>query len=184
MEKLKNKLAETEGATFLGTVVLFLAGMVFFAILFEFVRVKLVVANVKTSYERAVRTVASENYNEVYAGFREEVSAGGQYSGGPEGGGDEQEVPEWEPLHDNGDIENELAELLDLEEENGKLASKESGYSLSNFRVSVKDASDSSLHRYEIAGQLKVNVTFSVAGIAASSVELPVKIQTKYAEKY
>ena len=184
MEELKEKLSDTEGATVLQIVGLFLIGMVCFSVIFEYVRVKIVVENVKAAYERAVRTVAAENYNETYAGFREEISVGGEYSGGPEGGGDENELPEWETLHDNGDIESELAELLALQEENEKLVSDESGYVISDFKIAVKDAKDSSLCRYEISGQLKLEVPFSIAGIAVSKVELPVKVQTKYAENY
>lgn len=184
MEKLKEKLSDTEGATVLQIVTLFLIGMVCFSVVFEFIRVKIVVESVKSAYERAVRTVASENYNETYAGFREEISTGGEFSGGPEGGGDENELPEWETLHDNGDIENELAELLDLKEESGKLFSDESGYVISDLKIAVKDAKDSSLCRYEISGQLKLAVPFSIAGIAVSKVELPVKVQTKYAENF
>lgn len=181
--KTKEKLKEKEGGTVFPIVMLFLMGMLLFSIIFEFVRIKIVASGIKDAYENAVRTVAVENYNETYAGFREEVSVGGQYIGGPEGGGEE-EIPEWESLHDLGDVEDELSTLLGLREENGILISEESGYELSEFEVQVKDAQDSVLRKYEIKGNLKLKIPFAIGGIAASQVTIPVTIQTEYSEKY
>lgn len=184
MEKLKEKMKETDGATVFHSVVLFLVFLYIFAIGFEYLRVSLVVSNIKSAYERAVRTVTVENYNETYAGFREEVlGVGGQYIGGPEGGGEEA-VPEWEELHDTGDIENELIELLDLQEDENALVNVESGYTLSDFKVQVKDAVDSELHRYEVVGELNLSVAFGIGEILKSQVQIPIQIQTKYSEKY
>ena len=180
MEKLKGKLKEDEGATFFHMV--FLVGMCLFNILFEFVRVKLIIENVNSAYVRAIRTVTTENYNEVYSGFREDVYIGGQYSGGPEGGGDE-EYPEWESLHDTGDVEEELAELLVLSASNGTLKS-ENGYSLSGFDIEVKDGNASELGRYEVRGKLELSVSFAIGGFAVGKVEFPVKVQTKYGENF
>lgn len=183
MEKLKGKLKEDEGATFFHMVVLFLVGMCLFNILFEFVRVKLIIENVNSAYVRAIRTVTTENYNEVYSGFREDVYIGGQYSGGPEGGGDE-EYPEWESLHDTGDVEEELAELLKLNEDGGTLKSEQGGYTLTGFDVKVKDGNVSELGRYEVKGKLNLTVSFAIGGFAVGKVEIPIDVQTKYGENF
>lgn len=183
MERVAAKLKECRGGTFFHILIIFIVGMTFLAVIFEFARVKIVVRNVQSAFERSVRTVAAENYNEVFAGLREGIAKGGQFEGGPEGGGTE-EKPEWIALHDIGDIEEELTELLGLEEEESELVNEESGYSLSGIVVSVYDANESELEHYEICGKLVVKVPFSVAGIAGAEVEIPVEVDTGYSEKY
>lgn len=183
MEKLVSKLKEQEGSSPFQMITLFLVGMCLFSIVFEVTRVTILVRQVRSAYENAIRTVVTENYNEVFAGFREEEYIGGQYIGGSEGGGEE-ELPVWEELHDTGDVEEELVELLGLEDEGKMLKKQKAGYSLSGFHIEVKNGQDSELGRYEVNGKVCLNVSFAVGWIAVGHVEIPLRVQTKYGENF
>lgn len=183
MERVRAKLKETRGGTFFHILVIFLVGMIFLMVTFEFTRVKLVVQNVQSAFERSVRTVAAENYNEIFAGLREGMELGGQFEGGPAGGGTEEE-PEWISLHDTGDIEEELIDLLVLKEQNHTLIDVKSHYTLSKITVKVLDGDKSKSGYYEIRGNLIVSVPFSIAGIAGAEVKIPIEVTTRYRKKY
>jgi hypothetical protein len=185
MKRLKGLLKDKSGSGELMIVVLFMIGMIVFSVAFEYIRVQIYASNIRDSFERAIRAVASENYNEVYAPFRELESSGGEYVGGAAGGGNRNETPEWIPMNDIGDVHDELLELLTLEEqlENDKLIG-DYKYELSDIEVYVKNAAASASGKYEVQGYIKVKLPIYFLGVIEQNVTFQLKVKTAYTAKY
>ena len=180
--KLFKKLKENTGAGEIKVAILFLAMMIIFSVIFEYVRVQIYASNVRDSFERAILTVASENYNEVYAGFREIEIYGGEYAGGPAGGDDSDAIPEWIPIYDRGNVADELMELLALDEiDSGRELTGE--YDISDILILVKD-SYSGGGRYDVRGEMKLRLPVYFLGVIEQHIELNIVVKTGYTAKY
>lgn len=183
---MKSKINEREGSGVIEAVVLFLFTMLLLSVIFEYIRVQILANGVRDNFERAVLTVASENYDEVYAGFREILYTGGIYEGGPEGGGNTDEVPEWVPINDYGNIEEELQELLllELDEEVGTYSNTKDNYFLDNLEVEVRNNSMQASGRYEVRGTIQLSVPVYFTGMKVMDITIPINIKTAYTPKY
>lgn len=174
-------LKKKEGFGMLSCVIVMLVGMIFLSIFCEYIKVTIITSNLKDAYERAILTVASENYNEVYAGFREIKNIGGEYQGGPESGLDE--APEWVTLHDYGDVSEELMELLNLIDNDTFLYSNEDEYSISNFKIEVKDMLLTT-RKYEVKGNAKISIPLYFANQKIYDIQMTIRVSTAYTPKY
>ncbi len=174
---MMNKLKEKEGSTVISVAVLFFAAMLLFAGAFEYVRIQIIAWNLHNSFENATRTVASENYNEIYAGFRENIAVGGEFEGGPEGGGDE-ESPEWVNLNDEGNVTGELQDLLGLED-----SLKSDSYTLKDIETKAANYNQGTSGKYEVQGKMKVIIPIRLVGIIINP-EVPIKVKIIWNEKY
>ncbi|SFR77744.1 hypothetical protein [Anaeromicropila populeti] len=174
--EIKKKLKEKDGSTVIDVAILFFVGMLLFSAAFEYIRVQIIAYNIKESFENAVRTVAIENYNEIYAGLREGKEIGGQYEGGAEGGGDSTEEPEWVAINDYGNVSDELAELLGRED----LETGAECY-IRDIETKVQDATDSS--EYKVTGNLVVIVPIHLIGIPAQA-KVPIQVEYVYKKMY
>lgn len=185
IKRMRSFLRDQRGSGELMIVVLFMVGMILFSVVFEYIRVQIYASNIRDSFERAIRTVASENYNEVYAPFRELESSGGEYAGGAAGGGNRNETPEWMPMNDIGDVRDELLELLSLEEKSaGNLLVGDYEYELSDIVVYVKDAAVSGSGKYEVEGRIQVKLPIYFLGAIERKVSIQLKVKTAYSAKY
>lgn len=178
------KLKERRGSGAIQAVILFLVCMIFLSVVYEFLRVQIIANNIRDAFERAVRTVASENYNEIYTGFRIGSYQGGVFEGGPGDGGGMNEVPVWIPLNDNANVYAELAELLVMDEGDDKLISEKDNYQLSDLIVQVRNADAASSGKYEIKGNIKATMPLYFGGVRVMDAIIPIKIATAYAAKY
>ncbi len=183
--KLINKIKTKDGSGIIDGVIILLFCMLLLSIAFEYLKVQIIAYGIRDNFERAVLTVASENYNEVYAGFREIEYTGGVYEGGPAGGGNIEEIPEWLPLNDYGNVIDELQELLNLEQtEDETYVSENDNYVVDNMIVEVRDYSSDAGGRYEIRGVIRLHVPLYFVKIKITDIELPIKIKTAYTPKY
>jgi hypothetical protein len=178
------KLKEKKGSGALQAVIIFLVCMIFLSVAYEYLRVQILANNIRDSFERAIRTVASENYNEVYAGFKEKIYEGGTYEGGPGDGGDKNEVPEWIPLNDNANVYAELAELLVMNEGDNSLISEKDNYQLSDLSIQVRNADAASSGKYEIKGSMKATMPLHFGGVKVTDAVITIRVTTAYSMKY
>lgn len=185
-KRLKYKVNEKEGSGVIEAVVLFLFAMLLLSVIFEYIRVQILANGIRDNFERAVLTVASENYDEVYAGFREILYMGGIYEGGPEGGGDIDEEPEWVSINDHGNVEEELQELLKLElkEDTDTYANIKDNYYIENIEVEILNYSHEASGRYEIRGTIQLRLPMYFSGIKVMDISFPINIKTAYTPKY
>lgn len=181
-QRLNKKLQDNTGAGEINAVIIFLILMIFFSILFEYIRIQIYASNIRDSFERAILTVASENYNEVYAGFREIEVIGGEYIGGPAGGGNKAELPEWVPMNDMGNVTDELMNLLAMDTAgNGNMPTGK--FSITDIMVYIKDGYSGS-GRYEAKGSMKLKLPVYFLGVIERNIELELEVKTGYSAKY
>lgn len=184
IQLLKEKIREKKGSGLMEAVILFLVTMMFFSVAFEYLRIQMVANNIRDAYERAILTVASENYNEVYAGFREEDFIGGVYEGGSGGGGKLGELPEWISLNDYGSVGEELEELLVLKRDDGGYTSDKDKYTLRDIEVQVKEGGASTSGKYEVKGEITMEIPIYFASVKITQAEIPLKVKTAYTPKH
>lgn len=181
--EVKQILKQSEGSTVIDIGVWVLVILIIFSAVFEYIRVQILAYNLKESFENAVKTVASENYNEVYAGFREgfkeSIIIGGQFEGGPEGANNDEEEPEWYDINDYGDVEQELSELLAVD----SLDTGDGTYSIKDIEIKINNACDSEYRRYEIIGNMEVVVPIRIVGVEIKAT-VPIRVNNVYDVMY
>jgi len=176
--EVKKLLKQENGSTVVDVAIWTFAILVIFSFVYEYLRVNVICFNLKDTFENAVKNVLSENYDEVYAGFRESTAIGGQFEGGPEGAADE-ESPEWINLVDYGDVEQEMENLLSVD-------SREKGtdlYSIKNIKIIVQNSNESRNHKYEVNGSMKIIVPIKLVGVTVDA-NVPVVVKFFYNEMY
>lgn len=176
--EISQKLNEKKGSTVIDVAVLFFVGMLLLSVGIEYLRVQLIAYNVKDSFENAVKTVAEENYNEVYSGFREGIEAGGQFQGGPEGANQDEDMPEWVNLNDKGDVTGELEQLLGISDLN-----KGKGYAIRDIEIKVRNADESEYHQYEVNGRMQIIIPIHIVGFSVNA-KVPVSVRNVYEKMY
>ncbi|SES65335.1 hypothetical protein [[Clostridium] polysaccharolyticum] len=177
--KMRQILKKNDGSTVIDVAVWVLVMLIIFSVAFEYIRVQIICYNLKDTFENEIQTVLSENYDEVYAGFRESRAVGGQFEGGPEGAAEDNEEPEWIDLNDSGDVEQEIEDLLamdSLEDPNGS-------FEIRDIKVKVRNGSDTDTGKYEVNGSMKVLVPIKIVGITVKT-SVPVKTKIVYNEMY
>lgn len=184
MYKIRKKLKEKNGVGVIHAAIIFLISMLLLSISYEFIRIQIIANNIKTSYERAILTVGSENYNEVFSGFREYDYIGGEYQGGPYSRDNAEVMPEWEALNDYGNIGEELMELLFLIDKDNALVSEKDGYELSDIQVLVNNAVYASSGKYVIKGTIVMTMPIYLNKVKVTNIEIPLKVKTAYTPKY
>ena len=90
-------------------VVIALAGMMFFVVLWQIIRLITISAGVKDAVQSAVIATSVGNYSNVYDGVREGYSGGYRYSGNS-----------WRMAVSTGDVYGRLDQLLGLHSSGGK----------------------------------------------------------------
>ena len=90
-------------------VVIALAGMMFFVVLWQIIRLITISAGVKDAVQSAVIATSVGNYSNVYDGVREGYSGGYRYSGNS-----------WKTAVSTGDVYGRLDQLLGLHSSGGK----------------------------------------------------------------
>lgn len=179
VKKIKQVLKQNDGSTMIDVAVWVFAMLIIFSVVFEYIRVQIICYNLKDTFENEIQTVLSENYDEVYAGFRESMAIGGQFQGGPEGASDDEEEPEWIDLNDSGDVEQEIEELLALD----SLEDPNGSFEIKDIKVRVRNGKDSDTGKYEASGSMKIVVPLTIIGVTVKA-SVPVKTKIIYNEMY
>lgn len=84
IEKIKAKIKCKQGGGLIYAASILMFGMLLISIGMEYFRIRVTALGIQSAYEKAILTVATENYNETYTGVREEEALGGIYEGGNE----------------------------------------------------------------------------------------------------
>ena len=184
LDKTRKKIKEKGGMGVIHAAIIFLTSMLLLSVVYEFIRIQIVANNIKDSYERAILTVGSENYNEVYSGFREYDYTGGVFQGGPYSRSNIDAIPEWEALNDYGNISEELMELLSLIPKDNTLTNEKDGYELSEIQVLVNNAVYAASGKYEIKGTIVMKMPIYLSKVKVIDIEIPLRVSTAYTPKY
>lgn len=189
-DRAVNKIRDNTGGAYIAGAFVIM-GLVFILAFFaEYYRVYNQIAVADRAYEKAMLSVAIENYDEIFLSTRESTQIGGVMDGGNAGlelnDAKKKEKPVFVNMNDGGDIALELQGLLNttLEENGHLLAYNDSGnlmYSLSDFKMSIKESTGyGGFVKYEVKGSFHIEVPFYLMGVEASRIVLDVPSVTAW----
>ncbi|MDD4496026.1 MAG: hypothetical protein PHV32_17080 [Eubacteriales bacterium] len=148
---------------------------------FEYARLIIVAQGVRDSVQSAVIDVATENWDEAYAGLREGYSGGYALSGS-----------RWYRNVTSGNIYGRLKEVLGLKYQSGKYikcSGESTEYTLSGLTISVANAplapSDpNSISQLTVTGYITVEVPLSFGWGHLPSMTIRMKFKSVYVPKF
>lgn len=161
-------------------VVIALAGMLFFVILWQTIRLVTISSGVKDALQSAVISTSVDNYSNVYDGIREGYSGGYRYSGNS-----------WKTAISTGDIYGRLDELLSLKNSGGKHAKISLDgieYSVYALSVNVDNAqfapNSRDIQQFSATSFITLEVPLSFCGDVLPPMKVQLCVRSKYTPKF
>lgn len=161
-------------------VVIALAGMMFFVVLWQIVRLVIISAGVKDAVQSAVIATSVGNYSNVYDGVREGYSGGYRFSGNS-----------WKTAVSTGDVYGRLDDLLGLETKNGKhskITSDGVEYSVYGLSVNVDNArfapTSGNIPQFTATSYITLEVPLSFCGDVLPPMKATLCVKSKYTPKF
>ena len=148
---------------------------------FEYMRLLIISNGVKEAAEEAVIDVATQNWDEAYAGLREGYSGGYRLTDSG-----------WSRNLSNGNIYNRLKELLGLQYESGyyvKYINSVKEYSIYGLSVTVDNtpfapSNTSGIVQLTVTGRITVEVPLSFGWGHLPSMKLTMQFKSVYMPKF
>ena len=161
-------------------VVIALAGMMFFVVLWQIIRLITISAGVKDAVQSAVIATSVGNYSNVYDGVREGYSGGYRYSGNS-----------WKTAISTGDIYGRLDKLLCLKNTGGKHAKIFSNgieYSVYGLSVNVDNArfapNSRDIQQFSATSFITLEVPLSFCGNLLPPMKVELCVRSKFTPKF
>lgn len=181
MSRLKSLLKDKSGKGAPLILAVVLVCIILSTAVFEYARLIIVAQGVRDTVQSAVIDVATENWDEAYAGLREGYSGGYRLSGS-----------HWYRNVTTGNVYGRLKEVLGLQYKSGKYV-KYSGsqpeYTVSGLSISVANAplapSDpNSISQLTVTGTITVEVPLSFGWGHLPSMKINMKFKSVYVPKF
>lgn len=161
-------------------VVIALAGMMFFVVLWQIIRLITISAGVKDAVQSAVIATSVGNYSNVYDGVREGYSGGYRYSGNS-----------WKTAVSTGDVYGRMDGLLGLKS-NGSKHSKYTAdgveYSVYGLSVNVDNAqfapTSGDIPQFSATSYITLEVPLSFCGDILPPMKIRLCVKSKYTPKF
>lgn len=181
MRKLLQLLRSKKGYTSAPLVVVIaLAGMMFFVVLWQIIRLITISAGVKDAMQSAVIATSVGNYSNVYDGVREGYSGGYRYSGNS-----------WRSAISTGDVYGRLNQLLGLHSSGGKhikINSDGTEYAVYGLSVNVDNAefapSSGAIKQFSATSYITLEVPLSFCGDILPPMKIRLCVKSKYTPKF
>lgn len=161
-------------------VVIALAGMMFFVVLWQIVRLITISAGVKDAVQSAVIATSVGNYSNVYDGVREGYSGGYRYSGNS-----------WSAAVSTGDVYGRIDSLLGLKSVDGKHVKNNSDgveYSVYGLSVDVENTvfapSSNAIKQFSATSYITLEVPLSFCGDVLPPMKIQLCVKSKYTPKF
>ena len=161
-------------------VVIALAGMMFFVVLWQIIRLITISAGVKDAVQSAVIATSVGNYSNVYDGVREGYSGGYRYSGNS-----------WKTAVSTGDVYGRLDQLLGLHSSGGKHIKTNSDgkeYSIYGLSVNVDNAqfapTSEDIPQFSATSYITLEVPLSFCGDMLPPMKIRLCVKSKYTPKF
>lgn len=161
-------------------VVIALAGMMFFVVLWQIVRLVTISAGVKDAVQSAVIATSVGNYSNVYDGVREGYSGGYRFSGNS-----------WSAAVSTGDVYGRLDQLLGLQSSGGKHVKTNSDgveYSVYGLSVDVENTefapNSNAIKQFSATSYITLEVPLSFCGDALPPMKIQLCVKSKYTPKF
>ena len=161
-------------------VVIALAGMMFFVVLWQIIRLVIIAAGVKDAVQSAVIATSVGNYSNVYDGVREGYSGGYRYSGNS-----------WRTAVSTGDVYGRLDQLLGLHSRGGKhIKTNFDGpeYAVYGLSVNVDNAqfapTSGDIPQFSATSYITLEVPLSFCGDMLPPMKIRLCVKSKYTPKF
>lgn len=183
MEVIKKFIKNKDGNAMIGSLALILVLLILFCLIAEFVRLNLITKGVRDAVKTATTSVMTQNYDETYACLREGYGAGYKL---------DEKSNTWDEKTDEGNIEEQLINLLGVKKEGNYLIKKNGSrieYKISNIKqemfnrdITPKDVNEAEKFKMEVSSELEVPIAFGFEGIKPLNVNL--KVVSGYSPKF
>ena len=181
MRKLLQLLRSKKGYTSAPLVVVIaLAGMMFFVVLWQIIRLITISAGVKDAVQSAVISTSVNNYSNVYDGVREGYSGGYRFSGNS-----------WKSAISTGNVYGRLDQLLVLQSSNGKhIKSNSDGteFAVYGLSVNVDNAqfapTSGDIPQFSATSYITLEVPLSFCGDILPPMKIRLCVKSKYTPKF
>ncbi len=161
-------------------VIIALAGMLFFVVLWQIVRLVTISAGVKDAVQSAVIATSVGNYSNVYDGVREGYSGGYRYSGNS-----------WRKAVSTGDVYGRLDQLLGLRSSGSKhIKSNSDGteFAVYGLSVNVDNAqfapTSGEIQQFSATSYITLEVPLSFCGDVLPPMKIRLCVKSKYSPKF
>ncbi len=161
-------------------VVLALAGMMFFVVIWQIVRLVIISAGVQDAVQSAVIATSIGNYSNVYDGVREGYSGGYRFSGNS-----------WKSAVSTGDVYGRLDPLLGLQSGGGKhikINADGTEYSVYGLSVNVDNAqfapTSGDIPQFSATSYIMLEVPLSFCGDILPPMKIRLCVKSKYTPKF
>ena len=161
-------------------VVIALAGMLFFVVLWQIVRLVTISAGVKDAVQSAVISATVGNYANVYDGVREGYSGGYRYSGNS-----------WKTAISTGNVYGRLDQLLGLRSSGSKHIKRNSDgteFAVYGLSVNVNNAefapTSSEIQQFSATSYITLEVPLSFCGDVLPPMKIRLCVKSKYSPKF
>lgn len=183
---MKSRLSDRSGSVYIYGCFIILGIMVVLSAFVEYFRIYTTALKIESAYEKAMLSVAIENYNEIFISMREGGQVGGGFDGGNEGIMGSAEKPVWVEMNDYGNISAELSGILGAQEKNEVLQYYDKQrtllYTVYDMSIAVRQSEGYNQGlRYELYGdfKLKLPVYFLGSEIFTLDLHIPSKASWK-----
>ncbi len=179
--RTKEVIKDKSGASAPLILAIVLICIILAATVFEYMRLLIISNGVKEAAEEAVIDVATQNWDEAYAGLREGYSGGYRLTDSG-----------WSRNLSNGNIYNRLKGLLGLQYESGyyvKYTGSVKEYSIYGLSVTVDNASfapsnTSSISQLTVTGRITIEVPLSFGWGHLPPMKLSMQFKSVYMPKF
>lgn len=182
LSKIGKILRSKKGSLYIYGAFLIMALILILSVLFEYFRIHGTISRVERAYEKAMISVAITNYDEIFTSMRESGQTGGVFEGGNETELGSSERPVWTEITDMGDVSEELASLLEIQNlEEGLHSFDPKGnwlYSVEDMTMVIHQTENyKDEPRYEIEGDFRIEIPVYLMGkqVSVFSTRLPSK---------
>lgn len=161
-------------------VVIALAGMMFFVVLWQIIRLITISAGVEDAVQSAVIATSVGNYSNVYDGVREGYSGGYRFSGNS-----------WRAAVSTGDVYGRLDQLLGLHSSGGKHVKTNSDgteYAVYGLSVNVDNAqfapTSGDILQFSATSYITLEVPLSFCGDILPPMKIRLCMKSKYTPRF
>ncbi len=161
-------------------VVIALAGMMFFVVLWQIIRLVTISAGVKDAVQSAVIATSVGNYSNVYDGVREGYSGGYKHTGSY-----------WRSAISTGNVYGRLDKLLGLKTSRGKHVKSNSDgteFAVYGLSVNVNNAqfapTSSDIQQFSATSYITLEVPLSFCGEILPPMKVTLCVKSKYTPKF
>ena len=177
MKKIREVLKDNSGQGVPMILAVVLCCLILACVTFEYMRLMIVAQGVRDSVQSAIVDVATENWDEAYAGLREGYSGGYQLSGSS-----------WSQNVTSGNVYARLQNVLGVEYEGGqyvKYSGEDLEYRLYDLHLEVENAPlapsvPDGITQLNVTGTITVDVPLSFGFGHLPPMQITMKLNAKY----